>query len=91
MIHNDEEIHCPKCESDSDIRVQFTGTCRLTRHGSEDDGDHEYDTDAPTQCGACGHFGTLADFTHEEEGEDADPELAAHNAKMTEAVRAGLI
>lgn len=63
---DDEHTYCPAYKDDGRISVTFTGTCALTENGSEDAGDHEYDAASDTQCGACGHVGTLADFTHAE-------------------------
>lgn len=64
MVRDDQEFHCPKCQSDSKIEVAFAGLCRLTPDGSEDVGDHEYDEDSLAQCGACGHTGRLSTFTY---------------------------
>lgn len=68
---------CPRCFADLDLRVTYTGTCKLTPEGSEDVGGHEWNEDSKCRCMRCDFASTVAAFQWGEAGEllefKADP------------------
>ena len=63
---------CPSCRDDDDLHVTFIGVCKLFSDGTEDEGDHEWDSTSKCYCG-CGWTGTVAEAESAgaEEEEDA--------------------
>ena len=61
-VYLTHEAMCPKCFRDDSLQVVYTGSAHLTSNGSEDVGDHEWDSDTTCHCGACGHSGKLETF-----------------------------
>lgn len=53
-------LKCPNCNLTDDFRVEFIGECKLTKDGSVDDGNHEWDDESRIWCG-CGWSGTVGD------------------------------
>lgn len=51
---------CPQCGDDEELYVTFTGEAKLFPNGTEDDGDHEWDSRSKCRCG-CGWEGTVKD------------------------------
>lgn len=59
---------CPACHSTHNLRVEFQGLAWLTDHGSEDDGDHEWDGHSMCYCRACYFQAPAMAFEFGEEG-----------------------
>lgn len=60
---------CPACNKGDGLTVNFIGTCRLFPSGTDDEGDHEWDSNSQAQCN-CGWFGHVRDFKEVENFEE---------------------
>lgn len=60
-ILEQHEAICPECGSPYHLDVTFTGTCRFTPDGTDDNGSHEYEDSSPCSCADCGWLGLLKD------------------------------
>lgn len=74
---------CPRCFTALDLRVTYTGTCKLTPEGSEDVGNHDWDEHSLCRCMRCefsapvsafqwGDAGDLLTFRADPTGETKD-------------------
>jgi ribosomal protein S27E len=66
------DMRCPKCGDEDHIDIAAEVWVRLTSDGTDADasacGDHIYTPESAAECGACGHHGTVAQFTPAQEG-----------------------
>jgi hypothetical protein len=58
-----EDIGCPKCGSRDGFKIAFSGELLAFDSGTEDAGDHEWESDSSCICTQCGHGGKVRDFT----------------------------
>jgi hypothetical protein len=62
----------PRCGADDEIDIAATVWVRLCHDGTDifeaHNGDHTWDDDSDAQCCACGHTGTVREFTSDEGG-----------------------
>lgn len=52
---------CPGCGEDDKLYVDFTGRAKLTRNGTEDVGDHDWDGSSYMSCGRCSWSGEASE------------------------------
>jgi hypothetical protein len=61
------DMRCPKCGDEDHIDIAAEVWVRLTDDGDDADasrcGDHTWTHESAATCEACGHHGTVADFT----------------------------
>ena len=57
---------CSNCGSDESLQVQVSTMADLSADGSEPTGDQEWQEDSFIHCRACGHTGTVKNFTAKE-------------------------
>jgi hypothetical protein len=66
------DMRCPNCGDEDHIDIAAEVWVRLTSDGTDADasgcGDHIYTPESAAECGACGHHGTIAQFTPAQEG-----------------------
>ena len=58
-----QDIACPECGQRDSFNITFTGTAEVYDDGSDDVGDHEWESESDCTCSECKHGGTVADFT----------------------------
>jgi len=58
---------CPECGDDDQIDIAAIVHVRLCINGTDvteaENGDHHWDDNSEAKCCACGHVGTVAEFT----------------------------
>ena len=52
---------CPQCKKGDNLSISFVGTCTLMPEGTDDAGDHEWDSKSCASC-SCGWSGLVQDF-----------------------------
>jgi hypothetical protein len=66
-VKNEWHMACPACGDDDQMDIGATVYVRLSVDGTDlmaaANGDHEWDGDSTALCCACGHAGTVRDFT----------------------------
>jgi hypothetical protein len=60
---------CPNCKQGNCITITCVVTCELTENGSNDIGDHEWDTESWAHC-ECGWHGRVKEFLQAENFEE---------------------
>jgi Zn ribbon nucleic-acid-binding protein len=85
-----EGMKCPKCGQEDTFKIAASCLFTVTDDGTQDEGNgHEWDDTNYCECSACGHHGTVADFTVEEWGKQRNlPETLPHEKKFSELFHA---
>ena len=69
-MSNQFDMKCPCCGGDDEIDIAATVWVRLCHNGTDifeaHNGDHEWSDGSDAQCCACGHTGTVREFTEDE-------------------------
>jgi hypothetical protein len=61
-MDNAFDMQCPSCGKSDQIDVYANVWVSLSRHGSDDNGDHEWYSESQAICRACNHAGTVEQF-----------------------------
>jgi hypothetical protein len=73
-MNNCFEMRCPKCAGEDRIDVAATVWVRLTGDGTDADeaheGGHYWEDESSARCDACGHSGTVREFSPTDAGGD---------------------
>ena len=56
------DLACSACGCRDNFRVQFTGLCTVQDGGTDDIGDHNWESDSFCKCNECEEEGTVSDF-----------------------------
>ena len=66
-MSNQFGLVCPSCETDDGFTITYTGTCRVMGHeGTEDIGDHDWDSSSMCVCPECGYRMAVSVFEPKE-------------------------
>jgi hypothetical protein len=78
-------MQCPQCKSFEPFKIAVNTVMKVFDNGTDDHGDTEWDDDSYCECGECGFFATVADFSETSSGTKAEPA-----ANLLETLRQGV-